>query len=180
MTAPLLHTTSQPDLFPPLPKILSPSTLSPHAQQTIRRAINLLEKQLREPGVPFISASATRDWLRLNLAGQEREVFIVLFLDNQHHLIAHETLFSGTINCTSVYPREVVKSALKHNAAAVVFAHNHPSGQTEPSKQDRHITTRLQQALTLVDIRVLDHFIIGGRDIVSFAERGLLSGGSIE
>ena len=176
MTTTSLTTATQPDLFPLLPETPLLSTLSPYAQQTIRRAINLLEKQLREPGVPFLSTSATRDWLRLNLAGQEREMFVVLFLDNQHRLIAHETLFSGTINCASVYPRELVKSALKHNAAAVVLAHNHPSGLAEPSQQDRHITTRLQQALALIDVGVLDHFIIGHRDIVSFAERGLLSG----
>ncbi|SNY61251.1 RadC family protein [Enterobacter sp. CC120223-11] len=176
MTIPLPHTSSQPDLFPLLPKTPLPPALSPYAQQTIRRAIKLLERQLREPGVPFFSASATRDWLRLSLAGQERELFVVLFLDNQHRLIAHEPLFSGTLSCTSVYPREVVKSALQHNAAAVILAHSHPSGYAEPSKQDRHITTRLQQALALVDMNVLDHFIIGGRNIVSFAERGLLSG----
>ena len=168
---------TQPDLFPLLPKPPLPSTLSPYAQQTIHRAINLLEKQLREPGVPFLSTSATRDWLRLNLAGQEREMFVVLYLDNQHRLIAHEALFSGTINCASVYPREVVKSALKHNAASVVLAHNHPSGCAEPSKSDRLVTGKLSAALALVDVKVLDHFIIGHREIVSFAERGLLSEG---
>lgn len=174
---PLPRTTSQPDLFPLLPQTPLPSAPSPYAQQTIRRAIKLLEKQLREPGIPFLSTSATRDWLRLNLAGQEREMFVVLFLDNQHRLIAHETLFSGTINCASVYPREVVKSALKHNAAAIVLAHNHPSGCADPSKGDRMVTGKLSAALALIDVKVLDHFIIGHRDIVSFAERGLLSEG---
>jgi len=166
--------STQPDLFPLLPETLPPSTLSPYAQQTIRRAISLLEKQLREPGVPFLSTSTTRDWLRLHLAGQEREVFMALYLDNQHRLIAHETLFSGTVNNVGVHPREVVKFALKHNAAAVVFAHNHPSGHPEPSQADRRITTRLQQALALVDVRVLDHFVIGGTEMVSFSERGWL------
>ncbi|EMP5336931.1 DNA repair protein RadC [Citrobacter freundii] len=174
MTTPLPHTTSQPDLFLLLPEPSLPSTRSPYAQQTIRRAIKLLEKQLREPGVPFLSTSATRDWLRLKLAGQERELFPVMYLDNQHRLITHETLFSGTINCTSVYPREVVKSALKHNAAAVIVAHNHPSGLAEPGEADRKITERLKQALDLVDIRLLDHLVVGGMDIVSFAERGWL------
>jgi len=144
------------------------------AQHTIREALTLLEHQLREPGVPFLSASATRDWLRLNLAGQEREMFVVLFLDNQHRLIAHETLFTGTINHTQVHPREVVKAALKHNAAAMLVAHCHPSGHAEPSDADRRITERLKQALDLVDIRLLDHLVVGGMEIVSLAERGWL------
>jgi len=150
------------------------SDLPASAQQTIREALTLLEHQLREPGVPFLSASATRDWLRLNLAGQERELFAVLFLDNQHRLIAHETLFTGTINHTQVHPREVVKAALKHNCAAVFVAHCHPSGVAEPSNADRQVTTRIQQALGLVDIRLLDHLVVGGMEIVSFAERGWL------
>ncbi|HHG8951974.1 TPA: DNA repair protein RadC [Citrobacter freundii] len=150
------------------------SDLPDSAQQTIREALTLLEHQLREPGVPFLSASATRDWLRLNLAGQEREMFVVLFLDNQHRLITHETLFSGTINHTQVHPREVVKAALKHNAAAMLVAHCHPSGHAEPSDADRRITERLRQALDLVDIRLLDHLVVGGMEIVSLAERGWL------
>lgn len=150
------------------------SDLPVSAQQTIREALTLLEHQLREPGVPFLSASATRDWLRLNLAGQEREMFVVLFLDNQHRLIAHETLFTGTINHTQVHPREVVKAALKHNAAAILVAHCHPSGHAEPSNADRRITEHLKQALDLVDIRLLDHLVVGGMDIVSLAERGWL------
>lgn len=120
----------------------------------------------------FTSAGATRDWLRLQMAGLEREVFMVLLLDNQHRLIGHETLFTGTINHTEVHPREVVKSALHHNAAAVILAHNHPSGESEPSQADRHITQRLVNALALVEVRILDHLIVGGTTIVSFAERG--------
>lgn len=135
MTTPLLITATQPDLFPAHASPELPPPLSPYAQKTIRRAIKLLEKLLREPGMPFISTCATRDWLRLQMTGLEREVFIVLFLDNQHRLIAHKTLFSGTINCTSVYPREVVKSALQHNAAAVMLAHNHPSGHANPASR---------------------------------------------
>ncbi|MCW8353085.1 RadC family protein [Citrobacter portucalensis] len=174
MTTLLHHTTHQPDLFPLSSAPTPTPALTPYAQQTIRRALSLLEKQLREPGVAFLSTCATRDWLRLQLAGQQREVFMVLYLDNQHHLIAHETLFTGTINSVSVYPREVVKSALSHNAAAVVLAHNHPGLNAEPSQADRQITTRLQQALDLVEVRVLDHLVVGGREIVSFAERGWL------
>ncbi|EJM3432312.1 DNA repair protein RadC, partial [Salmonella enterica] len=100
--------------------------------------------------------------------------FVALFLDNQHRLITHETLFTGTINHTQVHPREVVKSGLKHNAAAVIVAHCHPSGLAEPSNTDRQVTTRIQQALGLVDIRLLDHLVVGGMEIVSFAEKGWL------
>ena len=148
--------------------------LAPTDQQTIRTALTLLECQLREPGAAFTSSNSVRDLLRLQLATQEREEFIALFLDNQHRLIAHETLFTGTINRTEVHPREVIKRALYHNAAAVVLAHNHPSGEVTPSKADRLITERLVQALGLVDIRVPDHLIVGGSQVFSFAEHGLL------
>jgi len=148
--------------------------LAPTEQQTVRMALTLLERQLREPGASFTSSHAVRDWLRLQLATLEREEFTALFLDNQHRLIAHDTLFTGTINHTQVHPREVVKTALKHNAAAILVAHCHPSGLAEPSDADRRITERLKQALDLVDIRLLDHLVVGGMDIVSFAERGWL------
>ncbi|MGQ8702572.1 RadC family protein [Serratia marcescens] len=148
--------------------------ISPTAHRTIRHALTLLERQLREPGAAFTSSQAVRDWLRLQLATLEREVFMALFLDNQHRLIAHETLFTGTINHTQVHPREVVKAGLKHNCAAVIVAHCHPSGLAEPSKADRQVTTRIQQALELVDIRLLDHLVVGGMEIVSFSERGWL------
>ncbi len=144
------------------------------AQRTIREALILLEHQLREPGVAFTSSHAVRDWLRLQLATLEHEEFTALFLDNQHRLIAHETLFTGTINHLQVHPREVVKAALKHNAAAMLVAHCHPSGHAEPSEADRRITERLKQALDLVDIRLLDHLVVGGMEIVSLAERGWL------
>ena len=148
--------------------------LAPADQQTVREALTLLERQLREPGASFTSSHAVRDWLRLQLASLEREEFTALFLDNQHRLIAHETLFTGTINHTQVHPREVVKSGLKHNCAAVIVAHCHPSGLAEPSNADRQVTTRIQQALGLVDIRLLDHLVVGGMEIVSFSERGWL------
>lgn len=143
-------------------------------QQTIREALTLLESQLREPGASFTSVHAVRDWLRLQLASLEREEFVVLFLDNQHRLVAHETLFTGTLSHTEVHPREVVKAALKHNCAAVIVAHSHPSGLAEPSEADRRITERLKQALDLVDIRLPDHLVVGGMEVVSFAERGWL------
>ncbi|WP_436882161.1 RadC family protein [Enterobacter asburiae] len=148
------------------------AALAPSEQQTIREALTLLECQLREPGASFTSSNAVRDWLRLHLAPLEREALSVLWLDNQHRLIAHDTLFLGTINTITVHPREVVKAGLKHNAAACVLAHNHPSGEAEPSKADRLITERLKQALELVDTRLLDHLVVGGMGIVSFAERG--------
>ncbi|MGE5034977.1 MULTISPECIES: RadC family protein [Yersinia] len=157
---------------------LSPTVaeMSPGEQRTVRRALNLLAKQLREPGIAFTSTHVTRDWLRLHLTGLEREVFIVLWLDNQNRLLAQETLFTGTINSTTVHPRELVKSAMKHNAASAVLAHNHPSQLAEPSQADRQITDRIKTALELVDVRVLDHLVVGGLDIVSFAERGWLPG----
>lgn len=144
------------------------------AQRTILEALTMLEQQLREPGAVFTSSHTVRDWLRLQLAPMDREAFTVLWLDNQHRLIADDMLFLGTINSISVHPREVVKAGLKHNAAAAVLAHNHPSGHSEPSDADRRITKRLKQALDLVDIRLLDHLVVGGMDIVSFAERGWL------
>lgn len=144
------------------------------AQRTVKRALTLLDRHLREAGVAFTSTQAARDWLKLKMAGLEREEFMVLYLNQQNQLIAHETLFAGSIRSTEVHPREVVKRALYFNAAAVILAHNHPSGDTTPSQSDKTITQRLVQALQLVDIRVPDHFIIGGTQILSFAEHGLL------
>ena len=144
------------------------------ALRTIKRALVLLEQHLREPGVAFTSTQATRDWLRLKMGTLEREEFVVLYLNNQNQLLAHETLFTGTISHTEVHPREVVKRALYFNAAAVIFTHNHPSGEVAPSQADKAITQRLVQALMLVEIRVPDHLIVGGRQIFSFAEHGLL------
>ena len=141
--------------------------------RTIRRALRLLEKYQRQPGERFNSTTFTKTWLQLRLALQEREVFLVLYLDNQNRLLECETLFTGTISHTEVHPREVVKLALRHNAAAVILAHNHPSGETEPSKQDRNITQHLVNALAMVEVRVLDHLIVG-IDVLSFAERGWL------
>lgn len=118
--------------------------------------------------------TATRRYLQAKLRDLHHEVFACLFLDNRHRVIAFEELFRGTVDGASVYPREVVKAALKHNAAALILAHNHPSGVAEPSSADQRITKRLRDALALVDIRVLDHLIIGDGVATSFAERGLL------
>ena len=120
------------------------------------------------------SPQQVRDYLCLKLGGLSREVFMVLFLDAQNRVLAQEELFTGTLTQTSVYPREVVKRALHHNAASVIFAHNHPSGVAEQSRADEVLTTLLKQALALMDIRVLDHFIVAGNATLSFAERGLL------
>lgn len=122
----------------------------------------------------FDSPQASKDWVMRKLRPYSHEVFGCLWLDNQHQLIEFQELFHGTIDSAAVYPREVVKAALSKNAAAVILCHNHPSGIAEPSRSDRAITDRLVAALKAVDIRVLDHFIIGDNDIVSFAERGLL------
>ena len=120
------------------------------------------------------SPRAVRDYLQLLLRSRQQEVFMVIFLDAQHRVVANEELFQGTLTQTSVYPREVVKRALFHNAAAVILAHNHPSGVAEPSQSDRMLTDALKQALALVDVRVLDHFIVAGSGCLSFAERGIL------
>jgi len=120
------------------------------------------------------SPQQVRDYLCLRLGSLSREVFMVLFLDAQNRVLVLEELFSGTLTQTSVYPREVVKRALHHNAASVIFAHNHPSGVAQQSRADELLTTSLKQALALVDIRVLDHFIVAGNSTLSFAERGLL------
>lgn len=132
-----------------------------------------LRSQLRS-GPVMDSPQALRDWLKLRCAGLEHEIFLALYLDAQHRLIADVEVFRGTLTQTSVYPREIVKQALGHNAAAVAFAHNHPSGLTEPSRADEFLTLNLKTALGLVDVRVLDHFVVAADGLVSFAERGLL------
>ena len=132
----------------------------------------LLEDMRRQP--VLANPRTARDYLVVHYAGQEREVFGCLFLDNRHRLIAVEELFLGTVDGASVHPREVVKRALKLNAAAVILAHNHPSGVAEPSQADELITARLRDALALVDIRVLDHLVVGGTTVTSFVGRGLI------
>lgn len=123
-------------------------------------------------GDAFTDCTVTKNYLKQRLRAYPHEVFACLFLDNQHRMIAFEELFRGTIDGASVYPREVVKQALQHNAAAVILAHNHPSGVAEPSQADIHITRRIKAALELVDIRVLDHIIVGDNEPVSLAQRG--------
>jgi DNA repair protein RadC len=120
------------------------------------------------------SPESVRDYLRMSLARREHEVFVGMFLDSQHRLIVDHELFRGTLSQTSVYPREVVKAALVSNASAVIFAHNHPSGVAEPSRADEMLTRALAGALATIDVRTLDHFVVAGPEVVSFAERGLL------
>ena len=127
-----------------------------------------------ERGDALISPADTRRFLKASLRAHPREVFACLFLDNRHRVLAFEELFHGTINGASVHPREVVRRVLEHNAAAVIVAHNHPSGVAEPSEADRAITHRLKEAMGLVDVRLLDHVVIGDGEVVSFAERGWL------
>ncbi|AKD38678.1 hypothetical protein I926_06790 [Pasteurella multocida subsp. multocida OH4807] len=122
----------------------------------------------------FLCPENVRVYLQTSLEQKEREVFVVLFLDNQHRLIKQEEMFLGTINTASVYPREIIKSALSCNAAALILAHNHPSGHAEPSLSDKQITRKIQEAAELVEIRILDHFVIGKGNYYSFAENGLL------
>ena len=122
----------------------------------------------------FTSPGHVRDYLHASLRDREAEVFCVLFLDNRHRLIRFEECFNGTIDGASVYPREIVRKALGHNAAAVILAHNHPSGVTEPSQADIALTSRLKDALSLIDVRVLDHFIVGDGQPLSLSERGLM------
>ena len=139
--------------------------------------LELARRALREKldrGPALSSPQAVRDFLRLKLQDRPHEVFGVVFLDAQNRVLAVEELFRGTLTQTSVYPREVVKRALARNAAAVIFAHNHPSGIAEPSRSDEALTSTLRQALGLVDVKVLDHFVIGAGSAMSFAERGLL------
>lgn len=142
-------------------------------QAVLEMARRALGEEIRSRDV-LNSPRSVRDYLRLTLADREHEVFMGLFLDAQNRVIAADELFSGTLTQTSVYPREVVKRALHHNAAAVIFAHNHPSGVAEPSHADETLTQALKQALSLVDVKVLDHFIVAGGTALSFAERGLI------
>jgi DNA repair protein RadC len=153
------------------------SGVGPAKAAQLMAVVELVRRGLTEElaqGVSLSSPQAVRDYLRLALEASPHEVFMVLCLDAQNRLIGTEELFRGTLTQTSVYPREVVKLALARNAAAVIFAHNHPSGIAEPSRADELLTNALKQALGLVDIKVLDHFVIGRGAIVSFAERGLL------
>jgi DNA repair protein RadC len=159
----------------PIGALMACRGLGPGKAAQLKASVELMRRALiaeaRRASV-LTSPEAVRDYLRLSLAARPHEAFVVLFLDSQHRLLAADELFRGTLAQTSVYPREIVKAALAHNAAAVIFAHNHPSGVAEPSRADELLTQSLKQALALVDIHTLDHFVIAGTRVVSFAERG--------
>jgi DNA repair protein RadC len=140
------------------------------ARELVRRALQ--EDLHRNPALT--SPGSVRDYLRLWLSGKEHETFIVICLDAQHRVIEAEEVFRGTLTQTSVYPREIVKYVLRTNAAAVILAHNHPSGVAQPSQADELLTRQIKEALALVEVKVLDHFIVAGNQALSFAERGLL------
>ena len=164
-------------LAAPLQEVAAVRGVGPAKCAEIAAAVELARRSLSEDARSrdaLASPQAVRDYLRLLLSARPYEVFVGLFLDSQNRLLAADELFRGTLAQTSVYPREVVKAALAHNAAAMIFAHNHPSGVAEPSRADELLTQALKQALALVDIRTLDHFVIAGGRLTSFAERGLL------
>lgn len=143
----------------------------------LRAVVEMARRYLAESfqrGEQLTSPCDTRNYLLLLMRDYHHEVFACLFLDNKHRVIAFEEMFRGTIDCASVYPREIVKRALEHNAAAVILAHNHPSGETQASAADKAITKRIDSALKLVDMRLLDHFIVGDGQCLSFAEHGML------
>lgn len=144
---------------------------SEQEQAVINEALSIIKKHINTNDL-FTSPQIIKDYLCIKMAGIEREQFNVLFLDNQNRLIEDVTLFEGTINACSVYPRVVVQKAIELGANAIILYHQHPSGDDEPSEADKRITIRLSDAMSLVDIRVLDHFVIGGDSVVSFAERG--------
>lgn len=142
--------------------------------ETITRALNIIAEKVAKDDEPLSNPATTVTLLKLLFAtfDEAREHFMVLFLDSQHRLIKHEVLFMGTLENAAIYPREVVRKALQYNAAATIFAHNHPSGRAEPSAADRRITQHLTKGLNLMDIRVLDHIIVAGNDSYSFADNG--------
>ncbi|HCV40716.1 TPA: DNA repair protein RadC [Pseudomonas putida] len=146
----------------------------PASADDILEAARQIIDQKMQRGAEFTSPATVKEYLRNKLAGFDHEVFAVLFMDTRHRLIEYREMFHGTIDGASVYPREVVKEALRLNAAAIVVSHNHPSGNPEPSAADRALTQRLKEALGLVGVRVLDHIIIAGNASESFAERGLI------
>lgn len=140
----------------------------------IREALAILEARLITAEFNVSKPEDAKAFLTIKLASLESEVFACLWLNNKHKVLAYSELFRGTIDGASVHPREVAKDGLRHNAAAVIFAHNHPSGEPEPSRADIQLTRRLVDSMGLIDIKVLDHMVIGGMDIISFAERGLI------
>lgn len=141
---------------------------------TLDRALEIVGRALRDPGPAMFSPDAVKNYLMLSLGGEQHERFAVLYLDAQNRAIAFQTHFIGTLTQTSVYPREIAAAALRYAASAVILSHNHPSGVLQPSRADEALTQTLKHALALVDVRVLDHVIVGGKGAYSMAEAGLL------
>ncbi|HEX6155489.1 MAG TPA: DNA repair protein RadC [Burkholderiales bacterium] len=159
------------------PELLEIKGLGEAKTAQFAAAIELSRRAMREEMSSrnaLTSPGAVRDYLRLSLAHRQHEVFVCIWLDAQHKVVGTEEAFRGSLTQTSVYPREIVKKALARNAAAVIFAHNHPSGVAQPSQADELLTRNLREALALVEVKVLDHFIVAGNQAISFAERGLL------
>ena len=150
------------------------SMITKDERYTINTALGILERELYVSDVYVTDPSTSKSYFQLRLSEREHAIFATMFLNNQHALIEYVELFRGTIDGTNVHPREVAKEALSRNAAAVIIGHNHPSGSSEPSQADQRTTERLKTALETLDIRVLDHIIVGGSEVMSFAERGLL------
>ena len=158
-------------------KLTAVKGLGPAKRAQLAAALELARRAIGEElkaGALLTSPAAVRDYLRLAIGARQQEVFVCIWLDAQHRVIRFDEPFRGTLTQTSVYPREIVKAALEVNAAAVIFAHNHPSGAAQPSQADELLTRSLKEALALVDIKVLDHFIVAGNQAISFAERGLV------
>lgn len=153
---------------------LNHEEISETEREVVDNALSIIASKLKCRDQFFNDPDMVKNYLRLRLAMEKRELFVVLFLDSQHRLVVDETVFMGTLDAAPLYCRVVAQKALQYNAAAVVIAHNHPSGVAEPSRADRSITERLSQSLSLLDIRVLDHFVVGYPEVISFAERGWL------
>ena len=149
------------------------NNLTPTQQRAVNKALNIIA-ELRPVTKALTSSQSTKDYLQLQLAAEKSEVFAMIFLDNQHQTIAFEKIFFGTIDGAAVYPREIVRKVIEHNAAAVILTHNHPSGIPEPSQADIAITRKIKSALDTIDVRVLDHIVVGSQGTVSLAERGLM------
>lgn len=152
----------------------SASTLSQPEDRLVRRAIAVLEQRLFQRGPELTQPATVKKYLQLQLASYKHEVFAVLFLDTKHRVLAFEVLVHGTINGATVPPRRVIQRTLEHNSAAIILAHNHPSGVVDPSSADRYLTQKLKELLSELDVRVLDHFIVGSGESYSFAEAGLI------
>lgn len=173
-TSTTTDTTLHPEPASALPMARQRSITAYQRPPLVQQALSLLACEVMVSATTLAAPQAVRDYLQLLLADRPHEVFVAVFLDSQHRVIEAVELFRGTLTQTSVYPREVVLEALARHSAAVIFSHNHPSGSTEPSQADITLTQTLHKALSLFDVKVLDHFIVSRTGVLSFAEKGLL------